>query len=369
MPPKPLTIVCLALAGLVAVASATWVAGGPLVERQSGLEASRVSVVYSNRLARCWAAFLAYVSGMNLAEGWFQCPATVNRCLVHYIQLLFDHKAKFYLARDTVCAVQHFLPDLRFRLHRAWDCVKSWKLQTKLSSRVPLPHFALEALCLKAWDMGLGGGSEVILWVCACVLLRVGFYGLLRSGELCALRRDCVSIVRLAGKAPLAIIAVIKPKTRAVYGRSQFVVIREPGTVLWLEWLCEGVQGRLKLWPSTPWRFRKILFRLLQSLGWEALKINLGSLRPGGATHYLLMGDSVQIIQHMGRWASEHSLHVYLQECIAIMVQAQAEESAPALLRQAVEENRHFLSCPPLAGWNQLFSRKRQWRTLIKFNK
>lgn len=257
--------------------------------------------------------------GSDPCSGLLQLPKDSESCSGKLCAASVRTRRKFYIARESVAAVKFYWPDLRYRLHRAWDCIKSWKLQTQLSSRIPEPVFILEALCLKALDLAMSG---VLFWLCLCVLLRVGCFGLLRSGELLALERRSITRVWLVGQDPLAILAIVRPKTRAVFERSQFAVMRDLGAVLWLEWFCAGLPRATKLRPSSPWRFRQCPMMLLKCLGRETLKVNIGSLRPGVAMHYMLVGESVQILQHMGLRASDHSLHVYLQECVSIMGQS-----------------------------------------------
>lgn len=74
--------------------------------------------------------------------------------------------------------------------------------------------------------------------------------------------------MHLEGHEPLAILATLKPKTRASYGRSQYVLLWEVGVVKWLKWLCQDLAPDQKLWPGTAATFRSLLHMALSTLAW-----------------------------------------------------------------------------------------------------
>ena len=131
-------------------------------------------------------------------------------------------------------------------------------MQVTVHSRVPIPFTLLQSLVLIALDLGLQKGKRCHLFIIMSVLLRVGFYALLRPGEIFGLRRAHVQIV-MADNKKVAIISIISPKTRRVFGRSQYVLVSDVTAVLWLEWLIEGLSPSIKLWPGDGVSFRRIL--------------------------------------------------------------------------------------------------------------
>ena len=52
-------------------------------------------------------------------------------------------------------------------------------------------------------------------------------------------------------------------------------------------------------------------------LAWGYVKWATGSLRPGGATYYYLVGGEIRRIRFWGRWSNETSLDHYIQKAMS----------------------------------------------------
>ena len=76
----------------------------------------------------------------------------------------------------------------------------------------------------------------------------------------------------------------------------------------------------VKLWPFSAATLRKRFGDLLRAVGLPterkgSLKpFDLGSLRPGGATHLLIQCENSEIVRRRGRWVTTKVMEVYLQE-------------------------------------------------------
>ena len=101
----------------------------------------------------------------------------------------------------------------------------------------------------------------------------------------------------------------------------------------------------------------------------ESLKLGPGSLRPGGATQMLIEGHGVGTIQHAGRWASEKSLHVYLQEAVSAFVLSSVDVAQTEAFEYIVASQRALVHAPLPCPWTQYFSRSKQWLTLQRKSK
>jgi len=173
------------------------------------------------------------------------------------------------------------------------------------------------------------------------VLIRLGFFGLLRPGEIGKLKRRDLKLGTLADGMQVAIVALIDPKNRAAMGRAQFTTISDPGTVRWLAWYIEQVPGHCNLWPYNLQKFRELFKILVQNLGLERFNFTLGSLRPGGTTHLFILGAEVPRLQFLGRWRSQATLSSYVQEVMAQMVWiglTRSEESQVLLAQTSFKE-------------------------------
>ena len=191
-------------------------------------------------------------------------------------------------------------------LPRAWDCLTSWQQKLPSSHRLPLTILLLRVLFIVAISQGLEDFQPAYLLIPGAVLLRVGYFGLLRPRELLAIRAKHVSFGE-DGQQSIAIIAIMKPKTRKLFGKTQFAIIYEPGTVAWLKWLVDDMHPDARLWPSTRFAFNKLFYNLLQRLGLSRLHITPGCLWAGR-------------LQFMSRGMQGGSLGACMQEAMSMLV-------------------------------------------------
>ena len=138
------------------------------------------------------------------------------------------------------------------------------------------------------------------------VLLEVGFFSLLRPGELLNLTRQLVSLPgQLLGNAvQYAVVGILSPKNRRQLGRFQFAVCRSQNSTKWLAWLCHGLHPSERLWAGTGSDFRRRFKILLSYLGLEDLRFVPASMRAGGATYLFMNGVDPPRLKFCGRWAS-----------------------------------------------------------------
>lgn len=324
---------------------------------QTTLERTRTSSTYQKRLQAGLTLFQSWLCLVALSETWCTTVELANQSLVEFIQHLYNTSQAHYLARHAILAVEINWPFLRGKLIRAWQSLKSWKLQMKSKSRVPIPFLLLQSLVIKALDLGLNGGRFAHYYFCISVLLRVGFYGLLRPGELFALRCGHVQLINTKGEL-VVVLSIIKPKTRASFGRSQYVLIRDPPTVAWVRWLIRDLHSNTKLWPSDGPCFRKVLKAVLSGLNLGENTITPAGMRSGGASNLLLLGTDTGTIKHQGRWASQRSLEVYLQESMALMVLAQLGNKSERKLSQLVTVCQDIWQSPFTDPWIKFFKRR-----------
>ena len=90
------------------------------------LERTRVSRKYRSHLDNALGFLLLWASGTVWASiEWAKEAGTANQLLCEFIQWLHSSGHRISLARHAVLAVQTAHRELRGRLGRAWDCVKS----------------------------------------------------------------------------------------------------------------------------------------------------------------------------------------------------------------------------------------------------
>ena len=197
----------------------------------TGLEQGRYSSAYLRRLSAGLACFRQWL-GLHGPRGVLITRAHrrhLDGALSLFVDFCHSTGLPFDTAKHGVLAVQRLL-HLKGGLPRAWDCLKAWTLELPISHRLPLPLDILKAMfavCLDLWFACSGPGLLLPL----AVLMRVGFFALLRPGEICALRCMDVLVKDAGTETALAIVVVRRPKNRASLGRQQFSVVRDPATV------------------------------------------------------------------------------------------------------------------------------------------
>ena len=233
----------------------------------TGLEERRYSAAYRRRLGL----------GLHEFSKWLQLhgPGDVriirkhrrrlDVLLARFVDFCFNSGILYDTAKHAVLAVQQVL-HLKRELPRVWSSLKAWHLSLPSSHRVPMPVDVLMALFTLGLDLWLSAVGPPLL-LPLVVLSRVGFYGLLRPGELFGLKRCDVLIQLDHADGPVAVLVLRRPKNRAAMGRQQFSLVRDPRTVAWLAWLVQDLADSANLWPSTGVKFRTLFGELCARLG------------------------------------------------------------------------------------------------------
>jgi hypothetical protein len=170
-------------------------------------------------------------------------------------------------------------------------------------------------------------------WVILGVLVQIGFYGLLRPGEILKLRRSDVCVPSDAlSSSELAVLRIVRPKNRRAMGFCQFAVVRSKSATDWLSWLVKDLGRDDFLWSGSPQLFRRLFKQLTNSLQLQTLELVPASLRAGGATYCFLQGVEVSRLRFWGRWSSEKSLEHYVQEAMAAQLSMTLGDDAAQLI-------------------------------------
>ena len=149
------------------------------------LESQRTSPVYRQRLSKGLSLYLlwAQVRGLDVTL-LTRRPLVVDQYLCEFVNHAKDQAVPFWLVKHAVLAVQTKWRHLRNHIPRVWDCVRSWQHQRLWSYRVPIPLEVLQALFAVSLSWGFEVSSLASLLIPFAVLLRVGFFALLRPGML-----------------------------------------------------------------------------------------------------------------------------------------------------------------------------------------
>ena len=132
------------------------------------------------------------------------------------------------LACDTLAGLQDLQPGLRTHMPAAWRLLKTWQTNEIPSRAPPIPEHIVHAMC--GWAIFKGWGSFA-------VSLLVGFYSMLRTGEILGILS---SHIECAPGAMQALINLGMTKGGKRHGAAESVVLG-----------FDGLGNRLVLLPRT----------------------------------------------------------------------------------------------------------------------
>jgi len=207
-------------------------------------------------------------------------------------------------------------------------------------------------------------------WIREAGILALSWGGLTRIGEaISAVRRQLVLPRDVEFTASHALLQIDEPKTRFRTARHQVAKLDQPQLLALVDLAFHRLSPGQRLWPFSGQTMRKRFQRLLAANNLDRLPhglsrgLDLGSLRAGGASWLMLVGDNVDMIRRRGRWVSIKVMEIYVQEVSAIQfipnlpgnVKKQITDGAaifPWILAQAQILDRISI---PLSAWPIIF--------------
>ena len=333
-----------------------------LKRRATQLERTRVTQVYRRRLEcglRELRLFL-FDRDSEIFDALQQNSVDftlLDHYLAEWVNLCYEDKVPFWICKHGLLGLQAEFRHVRYKIPRAWDCVGSWDGRRTHSNRLPMNSQITEFLSSVALSWGLEQTSWALPLVVFSVLIRVGFNGLLRPGELLNLRSQDVSVSDVWDDHQYLVLAIRNPKTRRFGGRHQHVVIHDKFCIGWLRWLCRDLPPSMKIWPFSQDVFRTWFRKVLSRGGLQQFRFTPGSLRAGGTTHLVIQGMDLTRVQFLGRWRANSSMSVYVQEAMASLTWVHLSAELKHTISMTVLESRQLVSSPPLIPWWCLFQR------------
>jgi hypothetical protein len=211
-------------------------------------------------------------------------------------------------ASDTIAAIQDLQPHVKGSLPLAWRLLRTWLINEIPCRAPPLPELCLQAML--GWaifkeDFQFG------------LSLLIGFYGLLRTGELLDVRADHIFIE--SAKKP-AVISLGLTKGGKRMGVAESVSISVELVLSWLKKWKGSVDSRTLLCPSSA-QWRAKFSECLEAIGLASFSFRPYSLRRGGATHWFAKHGSLDRVIVLGRWQAQRTARIYINEGLAVMAE------------------------------------------------
>lgn len=204
------------------------------------------------RYDRALQKFFLYLRQRNLSLPQRKC--LLDPLVSDYVEFLWSEGEGRALASDSIAALQDKDPSIKGHLSSSWRLMKTWSSNELPNRAPPLTEEALYTLVGHA----LFHDNHKF-----ALSLLLGFFGLLRTGELLGLRNQDVA---QDGPSSVAIISLGLTKGGQRAGAAESVTITEEDTLrrLW-QWKQSHAKGD-SLCPS-PAVWRRMFNQTVESLG------------------------------------------------------------------------------------------------------
>lgn len=234
--------------------------------------------------------------------------------LCDYLELLWSTGEGRGLASDTVAGLQDRDPRLRGQLLGSWRLLKAWNMQEIPNRAPPFPESVLQVM------VGWAIFKEEPLFALS---LLIGFYGLLRTGELYDLHRQSISM-ESGHKVAVIALGLTKGGKRTGAAESTTLNVAEVLRRLWQWRNSPSLSSKL---VSSIYKWRQLFHQCLESLGIHDMGFRPYSLRRGGATFWFQRHGSFDKLLVQGRWQSSKTARVYLNEGLALLAELKIPQS------------------------------------------
>lgn len=260
-----------------------------------------------------------------------------------YVEHLWSSGAGRGLACDTLAGLQDHQPNLKNCLPGAWRLLKTWHVNEIPNRAPPLPQDVVQTMAGWAFFHG---------HVSFGVSLLVGFYTMLRTGELLGLRSSHL-MCQPSSNQVLISLGLTKGGKRA--GASESVILGyEPAVQLVKKW--KTLASLSTPLARSPGSWRALFNESLHALKLDHHGFRPYSLRRGGATFWFSKHQSLDRILVSGRWQTQKSARIYINEGLALLAQMRFSVKPPTLrpffkVYEQTIHSPHFTTLePPTKG-------------------
>ena len=228
--------------------------------------------------------------------------------LCEYLEHLWATGEGRGLASDTLASIQDTIPGIRGNIPGAWRLLKTWHVREIPNRAPPFPEKVVKSLVgyfifHKNPSMALS--------------VLVGFYGMLRTGEVLGIRCKDVTV---DDRNHTAIVALGFTKGGKRTGAAESITINVSEVVRHLAtWKRTRSPGTMPTPPAHTWR--KQFSEALTSMGLEHWEFRPYSLRRGGAAFWFGRRGSLDRILVQGRWMAARTARTYLNEGLAVLTE------------------------------------------------
>ena len=223
-----------------------------------------------------------------------------------YIEHLWAEGEGRASGSNLLAALQDLDPHLKGCLPCSWRLMKTWATNELPNRAPPLTEGILKAMV---------GWSIFHQHFTFALSLLVGFYSLLRTGELLQLQSWNI---HMSSHAQPAVISLGLTKSGKRQGAAESVTLTERN-VLKLLWFWKQQVPDHTFLTSKPHVWRQLFNECLQGLDIQQWGFRPYSLRRGGATSLFVKGGSLDQVLLLGRWTALKTAKIYLNSGLAML--------------------------------------------------
>ena len=233
----------------------------------------------------------------------------LDEAITDWIEQCWKEGETLGLINDALCGLHHFAPWTKKQIPQSWKLFAVWRKLEGPSRAPPITAnivYCLANYALEHCDIIFAGMSLI------------GFFGLLRTGELLNVRACDL----LADKKNL-LISLPNTKSGTRHSAAEMVQVSDPFT---LEVIREVKAYRVDnnclkvpLWDFTPQSFRDRFAYHLRKFDLVSHGFRPYSLRRGGATHLFQVSGSMELALLKGRWSSPKVAKIYISDALSFL--------------------------------------------------
>ena len=297
-----------------------WFAHGDNAERKKARTGVRLEdvAITPTTMVRYYLALRRVKPVLAAAE----VTGNLDELMSSWIEQEFEDGCPLYMIGDTLSAISHFEPSLRRQLTRSWKLFGVWR-KYEIPNRAP-PLTLQITVAMAGYAVHRG-------WLQMAALLMLGFTGLLRTGEILAVR----PMDFLFG-TEVGLVTLPASKTGARHNVSESISIHDPLTLRLCELLVEE-QTRLGLqavpcWTQSGQCFRSRFQFIVERLKLDTFQFRPYSLRRGGATAEFQAHGLMERTLIRGRWKNSSVARLYISDGISHLPRLKMTDVSKQLL-------------------------------------
>ena len=233
----------------------------------------------------------------------------LDEAVSEWIQLSWEKGDSLHIVNDGLCGLQRYYPWVKHKIPLSWRLFSVWRKVEAPNRAPPLTKEIVDSFVMYAIaHRDLSFAAMMVL----------GFYGLLRTGELMQIRPSDILVGRRA-----AVISLKDTKSGLRNAAHETVSITED---LALEVLRAAISEsasnnfqKVPLWSKSPQCFRNAFRRHCSMFHLQAHNFRPYSLRRGGATAIFQQSGSMELALLKGRWTSTKVAKIYLADGLSYL--------------------------------------------------